>query len=145
MIEMLFSIVTVIILVGVGIVIYQSNENRNLLEIIKDNKDSNTYIKVVDATKILFRVNRLLTIIMIIMVVGFIICFGLYMLLMIGSLGGAMYIDAGYPMGLGGVDGLLLLCKLIYIIIPISLIALIIAKYIISMKINRIIKKELES
>lgn len=145
MIEMLFSIVTVIILVGVGIVIYQSNENRNLLEIIKANKDSNTYIKVVDATKILFRVNRLLTIIMIIMVVGFIICFGLYMLLMIGSLGGAMYIDAGYPMGLGGVDGLLLLCKLIYIIIPISLIALIIAKYIISMKINRIIKKELES
>ena len=145
MIEMLFSIVTVIILVGVGIVIYQSNENRNLLEIIKANKDSNTYIKVVDATKILFRVNRLLTIIMIIMVVGFIICFGLYMFLMIGSLGGAMYIDAGYPMGLGGVDGLLLLCKLIYIIIPISLIALIIAKYIISMKINRIIKKELES
>ena len=145
MIEMLFSIVTVIILVGVGIVIYQSNENRNLLEIIKANKDSNTYIKVVDATKILFRVNRLLTIIMIIMVVGFIICFGLYMLLMIGSLGGAMYIDAGYPMGLGGMDGLLLLCKLIYIIIPISLIALIIAKYIISMKINRIIKKELES
>ena len=145
MIEMLFSIVTVIILVGVGIVIYQSNENRNLLEIIKANKDSNTYVKVVDATKILFRVNRLLTIIMIIMVVGFIICFGLYMLLMIGSLGGAMYIDAGYPMGLGGMDGLLLLWKLIYIIIPISLIALIIAKYIISMKINRIIKKELES
>ena len=145
MIEILFSIVTVIILVGVGIVIYQSNENRNLLEIIKANKDSNTYVKVVDATKILFRVNRLLTIIMIIMVVGFIICFGLYMLLMIGSLGGAMYIDAGYPMGLGGMDGLLLLCKLIYIIIPISLIALIIAKYIISKKINRIIKKELES
>ena len=141
----MIEIVKVIILVGVGIVIYQSNENRNLLEIIKANKDSNTYIKVVDATKILFRVNRLLTIIMIIMVVGFIICFGLYMLLMIGSLGGAMYIDAGYPMGLGGVDGLLLLCKLIYIIIPISLIALIIAKYIISMKINRSIKKELES
>ena len=141
----MIEIVKVIILVGVGIVIYQSNENRNLLEIIKANKDSNTYIKVVDATKILFRVNRLLTIIMIIMVVGFIICFGLYMLLMIGSLGGAMYIDAGYPMGLGGVDGLLLLCKLIYIIIPISLITLIIAKYIISKKINRIIKKELES
>ena len=145
MIEMLFLIVAVIILVGVGIVIYQSNENRNLLEIIKDNKDSNTYIKMVDATKNLFRVNRLLTIIMIIMVVGFSICFGLYMLLMIGSLGGAMYIDAGYPMGLGGMDGLLLLWKLIYIVIPISLIALIIAKYIISMKINRIIKKELDS
>ena len=145
MIEMLFSIVTVIILVGVGIVIYQSNENRNLLEIIKANKDSNTYVKVVDATKILFRVNRLLTIIMIIMGVVFTICSGLFVLLMIGSLGGAMYIDAGYPMGLGGMDGLLLLCELIYIIIPISLIALIIAKYIISMKINRIIKKELES
>ena len=56
-----------------------------------------------------------------------------------------MYIDAGYPMGLGGMDGLLLLWKLIYIVIPISLIALIIAKYIISMKINRIIKKELDS
>ena len=145
MIEMLFGIVVVIIVVGVAIVIYHSNENRNLLEIIKDNKDSNTYIKMVDATKNLFRVNRLLTIIMIIMVVGFSICFGLYMLLMIGSLGGAMYIDAGYPMGLGGMDGLLLLWKLIYIIIPISLIALIIAKYIISKKINRIIKKELES
>lgn len=145
MIEMLFGIVVVIIVVGVAIVIYHSNENRNLLEIIKDNKDSNTYIKMVDATKNLFRVNRLLTIIMIIMVVGFSICFGLYMLLMIGSLGGAMYIDAGYPMGLGGMDGLLLLWKLIYIVIPISLIALIIAKYIISMKINRIIKKELDS
>ena len=145
MIELLFWIVVVIIVVGVAIVIYHSNENRNLLEIIKDNKDSNTYIKMVDATKNLFRVNRLLTIIMIIMVVGFSICFGLYMLLMIGSLGGAMYIDAGYPMGLGGMDGLLLLWKLIYIVIPISLIALIIAKYIISMKINRIIKKELDS
>ena len=145
MIEMLFLIVAVIILVGVGIVIYQSNENRNLLEIIKDNKDSNTYIKMVDATKNLFRVNRLLTIIMIMMVVVFTICFGLFVLLMIGSLGGAMYIDAGYPMGLGGMDGLLLLWKLIYIVIPISLIALIIAKYIISMKINRIIKKELDS
>ena len=145
MIEMLFLIAAVIILVGVGIVIYQSNENRNLLEIIKDNKDSNTYIKMVDATKNLFRVNRLLTIIMIMMVVVFTICFGLFVLLMIGSLGGAMYIDAGYPMGLGGMDGLLLLWKLIYIVIPISLIALIIAKYIISMKINRIIKKELDS
>jgi len=145
MIGMLFLIIAVIILVGVGIVIYQSNENRNLLEIIKANKDSNTYVKVVDATKILFRVNRVLTIIMIMMIVVFTICFGLFVLLMIGSLGGAMYIDAGYPMGLGGMDGLLLLWKLIYIIIPISLIALIIAKYIISKKINRIIKKELES
>ena len=80
MIEMLFLIAIVIILVGVGIVIYQSNENRNLLEIIKDNKDSNTYIKMVDATKNLFRVNRLLTIIMIMMVVVFTICFGLFVL-----------------------------------------------------------------
>ena len=145
MIEMLFSIVVAIIVVGVAIVIYKSNENRNLLEIIKANKDSNTYVKVVDATKNLFRVNRLLTIIMIIMVVVFTICSVLFVLLMIGSWGGAMYIDTGYPMGLGGMDGLLLLWKLIYIIIPISLITLIIAKYIISKKINRIIKKELES
>ena len=145
MIEMLFLIVAVIILVGVGIVIYQSNENRNLLEIIKDNKDSNTYIKMVDATKNLFRVNRLLTIIMIMMVVVFTICFGLFVLLMIGSLGGAMYIDAGYPMGLNGIDGLTLLCNLVFFISPIVFIVLIIAKYIISKKINRIIKKELES
>ena len=145
MIEMLFLIVAVIILVGVGIVIYQSNENRNLLEIIKDNKDSNTYIKMVDATKNLFRVNRLLTIIMIMMVVVFTICFGLFVLLMIGSLGGAMYIDAGYPMGLSGIDLLTLLCNLVFFISPIVFIVLIIAKYIISKKINRIIKKELES
>ena len=145
MIEMLFLIVAVIILVGVGIVIYQSNENRNLLEIIKDNKDSNTYIKMVDATKNLFRVNRLLTIIMIMMVVVFTICFGLFVLLMIGSLGGAMYIDAGYPMGLSGIDALTLLCNLVFFISPIVFIVLIIAKYIISKKINRIIKKELES
>ncbi len=145
MIEMLFMIVAVIILVGVGIVIYQSNENRNLLEIIKDNKDSNTYIKMVDATKNLFRVNRLLTIIMIMMVVVFTICFGLFVLLMIGSLGGAMYIDAGYPMGLSGIDALTLLCNLVFFISPIVFIVLIIAKYIISKKINRIIKKELES
>ena len=145
MIEMLFLIVAVIILVGVGIVIYQSNENRYLLEIIKDNKDSNTYIKMVDATKNLFRVNRLLTIIMIMMVVVFTICFGLFVLLMIGSLGGAMYIDAGYPMGLSGIDALTLLCNLVFFISPIVFIVLIIAKYIISKKINRIIKKELES
>ena len=145
MIEMLFLIAAVIILVGVGIVIYQSNENRNLLEIIKDNKDSNTYIKMVDATKNLFRVNRLLTIIMIMMVVVFTICFGLFVLLMIGSLGGAMYIDAGYPMGLSGIDLLTLLCNLVFFISPIVFIVLIIAKYIISKKINRIIKKELES
>ena len=145
MIGMLFLIVAVIILVGVGIVIYQSNENRNLLEIIKDNKDSNTYIKMVDATKNLFRVNRLLTIIMIMMVVVFTICFGLFVLLMIGSLGGAMYIDAGYPMGLSGIDLLTLLCNLVFFISPIVFIVLIIAKYIISKKINRIIKKELES
>ncbi len=145
MIGMLFLIVAVIILVGVGIVIYQSNENRNLLEIIKDNKDSNTYIKMVDATKNLFRVNRLLTIIMIMMVVVFTICFGLFVLLMIGSLGGAMYIDAGYPMGLSGIDALTLLCNLVFFISPIVFIVLIIAKYIISKKINRIIKKELES
>ena len=145
MIEMLFLIAAVIILVGVGIVIYQSNENRNLLEIIKDNKDSNTYIKMVDATKNLFRVNRLLTIIMIMMVVVFTICFGLFVLLMIGSLGGAMYIDAGYPMGLSGIDALTLLCNLVFFISPIVFIVLIIAKYIISKKINRIIKKELES
>ena len=143
MIEMLFLIAAVIILVGVGIVIYQSNENRNLLEIIKDNKDSNTYIKMVDATKNLFRVNRLLTIIMIMMVVVFTICFGLFVLLMIGSLGGAMYIDAGYPMGLSGIDGLTLLCNFVFFISPIVFIVLIIAKYIISKKINRIIKKEL--
>jgi hypothetical protein len=142
---MLFLIVVVIILVGEGIVIYQSNENRNLLEIIKDNKDSNTYIKMVDATKNLFRVNRLLTIIMIMMVVVFTICFGLFVLLMIGSLGGAMYIDAGYPMGLSGIDALTLLCNLVFFISPIVFIVLIIAKYIISKKINRIIKKELES
>ena len=145
MIGMLFLIVAVIILVGVGIVIYQSNENRNLLEIIKDNKDSNTYIKMVDATKNLFRVNRLLTIIMIMMVVVFTICFGLFVLLMIGSLGGAMYIDAGYPMGLSGIDALTLLCNLVFFISPIVFIVLIIAKYIISKKINRIIKKELEN
>lgn len=145
MIEMLFMIAAVIILVGVGIVIYQSNENRNLLEIIKDNKDSNTYIKMVDATKNLFRVNRLLTIIMIMMVVVFTICFGLFVLLMIGSLGGAMYIDAGYPMGLSGIDLLTLLCNFVFFISPIVFIVLIIAKYIISKKINRIIKKELES
>ena len=145
MIELLFWIVVVIIVVGVAIVIYHSNENRNLLEIIKDNKDSNTYIKMVDATKNLFRVNRLLTIIMIMMVVVFTICFGLFVLLMIGSLGGAMYIDAGYPMGLSGIDLLTLLCNLVFFISPIVFIVLIIAKYIISKKINRIIKKELES
>ena len=95
--------------------------------------------------KNLFRVNRLLTIIMIMMVVVFTICFGLFVLLMIGSLGGAMYIDAGYPMGLSGIDALTLLCNLVFFISPIVFIVLIIAKYIISKKINRIIKKELES
>ncbi len=145
MIEILFSIVTVIILVGVGIVIYQSNDNRDLLQKLEANKDYNTCIKVVDATQSLFIINRVLTIIMIMMVVVFTICFGLFVLLMIGSLGGAMYIDAGYPIGLSGIDVLILLCNLVFFFIPIVFIVLIIAKYIISKKINRIIKKELES